>query len=417
MNNTVSNISPRAFTLGLILALVIVSGPRMKYFPVYIFFTQNLGYNFKVGLLVSTVLILVVIGTLVLLKDDRKIRYIDYLLWPLFLFSAWFFIELLYGALKRNEITLFLGDFLKIILLVQVFIIVASLSGSETKESIRYFALFGSIGVILMFIMHMLGSGGEFSLWTILLIPAFLFSLDIVQKRFITNLILVSLLVVVVVGGMRTQWVALFVLMAFYLGLVLKKPTIKGNLKGYHIVFSILIMAILFVMVPNFSSHIYLEIKGLVTGGQSVSARIIEYQTVFEYMVTQINVEPPVLFHGFGLGAKYPVSPQLATIRNLTVENHHFIHSGFLAIFFRTGLIGIILFLIILFRTTRLSYQYLEQHIIVLWSMLLLLMTISVVSPFMVTLPYVIITGYVISGIHNIIRDKTEFSNKNPIEA
>lgn len=378
----------------------------MQYFPLYSVIT-TITSNFKIALLGSTATVLMGIATVVLLHDTLRVKYDRYLLVPLLALFGWYSVQLLHGFLNGYEPILALGDFSKIFVLIIVFLIVGSLDRSATEESLRYLAIFGTVGVVVQFVLFLLSGTPEFRLWTVMLVPIFLFSHETVSSDKIRNGIILLLIAMIVLGGMRTQWVGLAVLLSFYL--LVTNLTDDGQRIGWQtfVIAMPAIVAMLAVM-PQFGSHIYLEITSLISGGQSVQARVVEYQAVIGYILSRSIENPLVLLFGFGLGAEYPVTSQLASVRGLTDATHHFIHNAFIAILLRTGLIGLGLFSVVLLRASKISYLDRTPAAIVLFATLLVLVTVSIVSPFMKMLPYVIITGYVLASLNNLSKHDDE---------
>lgn len=404
MGRRFAYIPVRPLIVGVVLAVVVVSGPRLMYFPVYDLIVGQ-GYGFKVGLAASTATLVAGLVLAFGLKEDVTIELGTYLLWPLGLLGTWYVLQFVAGVAADHELLLAVGDLSKISVLLLVFGLIATMSAAETRASLRYFALFGLAGVSVEFVLHLTSGAPEFRLWSVVLIPAFLFSEDVLPTKWQRNGALIALVSMVILGGMRTQWVALAVVLGFYAAL---HVLVSGN-RGFELGYvgaTVLVPILLLFAFPQLAVHILRDFMNLFSGGQSVTARIVEYRAVFDYMASHLATDPLSLLFGFGLGAEYPVTDRLATVRGLTQARHHFIHSGFVAILFRTGLIGLALFCVALFRATKLSYATWSPPTATLWSMLLVFVTVSLVSPFMKALPYVLLTGYVFAGIHNHFRDE-----------
>lgn len=402
MNDVIRRVFARGPLVGVLVAIVLVSGPRMKYFPLYELVSVYTG-GFKIPLAVSTVSVIIGLAVLLLFSDLRVVRFDVYLLLPVLLLFGWYVFQFLRGFVNGYESILVVGDFSKILALIVMFLLVGMLDSSETERSLKFFALFGTFGIIIQFMLFLLSGAIEFYFWTVILIPTFLFGDISGVSAKLRNGILLLLTTIVVIGGMRTQWFGLAVILAFYF-FVVSVNRDRRHISWQGLTAGLVTLFALVVILPRFGSHIYFELENLVTGGQSVRARIVEYRTVLEYITRRSAENASTLLFGSGLGATYPVSPELAAIRDILADNHHFIHNAFLAVLFRTGLVGIVLFFMVLFRATKASYVNWSSNVAAIWTTLLLLVTVSTVSPLMKTFPYAVITGYILGCTNNLTR-------------
>lgn len=210
---------------------------------------------------------------------------------------------------------------------------------------------------------------GSFSYYYISLSLIFLLFFSLLIKKTVLRLLFYSLflihLIIVVLSKVRAAWMGLLSVILFIIFIFFKIPVMRKNLKKilFTVILAILILAIILpiflISYPSSIEDIKDEFISIYKFRdiETVSARNAIWRLIAWKDIIDLSLEKPVLGYGFGVPFQSETLEERGWAYGIDIG---FMdpHNSFLSILFRTGFVGLIIFLIILFRFFKLSINF-----------------------------------------------------------
>lgn len=244
---------------------------------------------------------------------------------------------------------------------------------------------------------------GSFSYYYISLSLIFLLFLSLLTKEKVLKFFLYSLilihLIIIMLSEVRAAWMGLLSAILFIIFIFFKIPVMRKNLKKIllMVILTILILTIILpiflISYPSSIEDIKDEFVSIYKFRdlETVSARNVMWRLFVWRDIIDLSLEKPIIGYGFGTPFQSETLEKIGWADYSGDENFTDPHNSYLSILFRTGFVGLIIFLIIIFRFFKLSINFIlkcdnEKMRVYIASMLTTIVFILGTSFFMVVL-------------------------------
>ncbi|MBA7485998.1 hypothetical protein ES707_21550 [subsurface metagenome] len=353
--------------------------------------------------LISAVIIIFISS--VFLKDGRIFldskQRIEFLL-----FYIIFIISLVRGLISYRDIVFTLRQ--SAIIYYSIFYFLVPIILDNFKKIKIYFSVLvictSILALVRLFRIGILGLG-SFGYYYISLSFIFLLFLSLLIKKQVLKKILYSLilihLIIIILSEVRAAWMGLLSAILFIIFIFFKIPVMRKNLKKI-LFLAILAILILTIILPIFLISYPSSIEDIkdefvsiykFRDLETVSARNVMWRLFVWRDIIDLSLEKPILGYGFGVPFQSETLEKIGWTDYSGDEDINFTdpHNSYLSILFRTGFVGLLIFLIIIFRFFKLSINFIlkcdnEKMRVYIASMLTTIVFILGTSFFMVVL-------------------------------
>ncbi|WP_367176594.1 O-antigen ligase family protein [Haloarcula rubripromontorii] len=296
------------------------------------------------------VLILVVAGiTAATFESDFELHLSTGTVFPLVIISALVIIQTARGLVIGNPPIYVIGDTLKLLVLIAFCLSTAQLNVSELIQTLQLGILFTVFGICLKAFLIPQNDITILATGTVSLIPAVILLRPKWAGRYLYSALVATFFIAGFLTMSRLIWIGIIGTAVYSLLLLTYRQGMSAELAILSFV-SVLLSVLFISTNPWAIDTIVTEIQATISVGASIQGRILEAEIV-------LNAWRQNKLLGGGLGATIPVKEAFAKMfaEYTVMDRFHFIHSAYLVLLYRIGIVGLLSYILLLIRGLRVT--------------------------------------------------------------